>query len=613
LALQFGSGAWDDRRCVAEHLRDRTLLCLLMLSVAAMACFAASDGDLGFHLATGREVLATGRIPSTNVLSYTEPSHAWLLHQWLPGVFFELLWRRFGIAGVTSLKMAVVSATFAVVYAACRAAGARAVASFSACLLAAAASAFRFESRPYLFTHLTLALCVLAIARHAHSIAAGDARGARRALAGAMLAAAVASQLHAGAIDSFIVMLLAAAGCTLEPLRARVLRVAVRVPHGLRAAAAWVAAACAGFALGSLALAAYHPLGPRIQWFPFTMAGDAYLARHLVEFRHAWSFPVAMLPAFWLFLAAVAAAVIARVRTLHATWIALALAYAVVSLRFVRMAFAFGVVAAPALALALDAIRAPRLREVRPWLRVAALALLACAAPAYVYRDHQPGFGFASSAWPLAHYRFIREHALRGHAFVSDAWAGTFLGFFYPQRKSFYDNRMEAYSPELIQRYQDIRYGKPGWDRELDRYGVEIVLLCYTTPGEAAFQHGAPNLRQLLARDARYTLVRFDDDGELFVRTHGANAAIAERFALRGIDPDRRRFVADAAESLPALQHAIARGERSATLFGMTALGLAMRGEAGAAGRLVRDAEAIEPGDPWLAALRRRLAANARN
>jgi hypothetical protein len=384
-------------------------------------------------------------------------------------------------------------------------------------------------------------------------------------------------------------------------------------PRGLRAAGPWLAAASGGFALGSLALAAYHPHGPSIQWLPFTMAGDAYLAQHLVEFRHPWSFPFAMLLAYWLLLAAVVVGVSARVRALHATWILIALAYAVLSLRFVRMAFAFGVVAAPSLALALDAIRWPARAEPRSWLRSTALVALACAAPAYVYRDHQPGFGFASSVWPLAHYRFIRAHALHGHAFVSDVWAGTFLGFFYPARKTFYDNRLDAFSTEFVQRYQDIRYGKLGWDRELDRYGVEIVLLRYTTPGEAAFQHGAPNLRQLLARDARYTLVRFDDDGELFVRTHGANAALAERFALRGVDPDQRRFVAPAAESLPALQRAIARGERSATLFGMTALGLAMRGDARAADPLARDAEAIAPGDPWLAALQRRLAANAHN
>src|SRR4029079_5670626 len=106
----------------------------------------------------------------------------------------------------------------------------------------------------------------------------------------------------------------------------------------------------------------------------------------------------------------------------------------------VRMTYAFGVVAAPCLALWLDRLRVPALAESGAAGRNAALIALACSAPLYVYRDHAPGFGFAPSVWPLAHYRFIREHALRGHAFVSDAWAGTFLGFFYPERKTFFDN-----------------------------------------------------------------------------------------------------------------------------------------------------------------------------
>lgn len=583
--------------------RDRLVLPLLLLSLAAMACFAASDGDLGFHLATGREVLATGSIPSTNVLSYTESDHVWLLQQWLPGVLFELLWRQFGIAGVTSLKMLIVALTFGVVYAAARVLGARPLASYLACTAAALASSFRFESRPYLFTHLTLALSVLCLALYS--------RGKHGALVASALIAATACQLHAGAIDSFIVMLLGAAGCLLEPLRARAAGASPVAPYGIRAAAAWFGAAVAGLTLGSLALAAYHPNGPRILWIPFTMASDTYLAKHLVEFRTPWSFAPGMLLAYWVFLATLIAAVIANARGVHATWLLLVLVYALFSLRFVRMAFAFGVVAAPCLALWLDRVRVPALAEIRPSVRTAALIALACGAPLYVYRDHEPGFGFAPRVWPLAHYRFIREHTLRGHAFVSDAWAGTFLGFFYPERKTFFDDRLDAFSPEFMQTYQDIRYAKPGWDRQLERYAVEIVLLRYTTPGEAAFQHKKPNLRQRLAADERYTLVRFDDDGELFVRTHGANAAFAERFALRGVDPDRRQFIPPIAERAPALQRTIERGERSATLFGMTALALAAHGDTALADALARDAEAMAPGDPWLAQLRQRLAAPA--
>jgi hypothetical protein len=230
------------------------------------------------------------------------------------------------------------------------------------------------------------------------------------------------------------------------------------------------------------------------------------------------------------------------------------------------------------------------------------LVALAVVAPFYAYRTETPGFGLSPMVWPLGHFRFIREHVLRGPAYVSDAWAGPFLGMFYPQRKAFFDDRLEAYSPQFVRGvYQRIRYGEPGWDALLDRYGVEIVLLRYTAPGEAAFQRGKPNLRQLLARDPRYTLVRFDDQGELFVRTQGENAALAERLGLCCVDPDRRVFTQPGAGAAPGLLRALQRGDRSATLLGMTALAFARADAHDLASKLAAEAQRFAPGDPWVA------------
>src|ERR1700712_835083 len=71
---------------------DRFAAVIVPLVAAAVSCFWSGGGDLGFHLATGREVLATGKIPTLNLLSFGEPEHAWGLHQWLPAVWFELLY-----------------------------------------------------------------------------------------------------------------------------------------------------------------------------------------------------------------------------------------------------------------------------------------------------------------------------------------------------------------------------------------------------------------------------------------------------------------------------------------------------------------------------------------
>ncbi len=582
-----------------------------MVCTAAMACFVASDGDLGFHLATGREILRTGHIPATNVLSFSEPMQPWRLHQWLPGVLFELVFRSVGIAGVIALKMAVVSATWGAVYGTARKLGATAMAATFACVIAAMASSFRFESRPYLFTHWTLALSMYCLASYLD--AAHRRLGAReemRALFVLVLIATAAAHLHAGSIDSLIVIVIAAMGCALEPLRARVLRAGdgAQLPHGVRAAGTLLLTAIAVAALSALTLWLYHPTGPSILLFPFQMGSDSYLAQHLVEFRAPWRFPVTLLAALWVWLAIVATTLLLRMRTLHAALIGLVLCYVLLTLRFARMAYALGVVSAPIVAAAWSRVPPDALARARSAVRQLALVSLLLLAPFYVFRDHTPGFGYSPTVWPLPCFSAMQKLGLRGNTYVSNAWSGPFLGMFYPARKSFFDARLEAYSPAFVHDvYQSIAYGRPGWDEKLDRYDVQVALLRYTSPSEAHLQHRVPNLRQKLALDPRWSLVRFDDYGELFVRTSGLNAEVAARDGIPCVDPDRRQFLSRPRECADALLHATESGNRAQTLLMMAAIASADAGKMALALELSAEGVRADPGDAWAQGVQRAI------
>ncbi len=554
-----------------------------------MACFEASDGDLGFHLATGREILRAGHIPSTNVLSFTEPTQPWLLHQWLPALVYEVLWQWDGLRALMALKLLLVTTTFGFVFGAGRALGASPLMAASACVFAAAAASFRFELRPYLFTHLTLAITVWAVAR-----SASGASSLRAAVLWAAAAIVFGFQLHAGAIDSVVFLGSFAIGAALERSRA---------------AMGIAAAAISGVVGAGLLLTSYHPWGARILSLPLELASQAYWGEHLVEYRRAWKLPAAALLAYWAWIACALPLIVAARRKQPLGLLIAALAFAAASLWYVRMAYAFTIVSAPLVAAAASAwwsCRAERLP--RAALQTAAFVLLCAVAPLYVYRDHAPGVGFARWTWPLDHFAFIREHDVRGQAFVSDAWAGPFLGVFYPERKSFFDNRLEAYSDHFARDvYQHVRYGKVGWDAVLDRYGIELVLMRYTTPGESAFQRGAPNLRQKLARDARWSLVHFDDTGALFVRRQGVNAVIARDLEIPGVDPDRREFLVQPRLTAPGLLRAAERGQPSLTLIGLTALALADAGNVVHAQALARVLRQRAPGDAFTARVERRM------
>lgn len=565
---------------------------LLVASVALALSFTElTDGDLGFHLATGREVLSHGRIPATNVLSFTNPTYPWHLHQWLPGVLFELIARSAGLPGLQALKILLVSTTWLVVYAGARTLGAGPTPAALGALLGASAAAFRFELRPYLFTHLALAGTLTCAAIFLRGLQMRAAATARRGLLGAALIPVLACHFHAGVVDSWLILLALPFALAVQPAWARMTGSPLLAPDALRGALWAAAALLVSVGLAALSLSLYHPIGARILLVPFDMGTDAYLAEHLVEFRPPTRFDWFALAPYWLLVAATLASNALERRTLHAFWPLVTCGFLLLSLKHVRLVFGFAIVASPVVALGLEHL----LGAARRHVRALALAGIAAASLLHRYQLAVPGTALAARTFPPYLFDYLEKHRLAGPDYVSDAWAAPLLGRAYPGRKAFFDNRFDAYPRAFfLDVYQHIRYGKPGWDALLDRYGVQLVLMRFTTEGEARLQNYRPNLRQLLARDPRWALVTFDDLGALYVRRDGVNAQHARDFWLPDVEPDSMAFLASPRQCVAPLRREIARGNRAARLLLLAAQAERAAGNDAAARTLVRSLQSPE-------------------
>ena len=531
------TGEADISRDPARALPSELGLCLVavFLAVGALATFEVSDPDLGFHLATGRAILAQGHLLDRNVLSFAEPDRPWVLQQGPPAVLFELLWRWGGVTALILSKACVIATTFVVVFLAAARLGARPRVAAVVVIVAAWSCAFRFVERPLIFSSLALALVLWSLA------SAGDTLGGRRALwlGVATLAVAAACHLHAGAIFSFILLVIVVLALTIEPLRRHFPFLgAPHAPAGPGAALAvlGVALVAAGIAASTLAL--YHPFPLRVLEAPFVMGRDRFLAEHLIEFRPPWRFPFQLLHGYWALLALTLLALVLAARRLPLALCAVVLVFLGLSLRFVRFVDLFAIVAAPVLSLAIA--RLPIRLTARPWVGWLALSAAVLAAPISHWSRFPLRLAFAEGTWPTELFAFVSAEALRGPAFVSDGWAGPYLAFFYPRERVYFFPAFDAFSVGLYREYLDIRYGHPGWDAKLDHHGIELCILKYTSANERRYQAGGDNLRQRLARDPRWALVDFDDRGEIFVRLDGVNRQVAERLGIAGVDPDRR-------------------------------------------------------------------------
>src|SRR5512140_855325 len=123
------------------------------------------ETDLFFNLRLGEVVLATGRVPTENLLSFTHPHAVDVNLAWLFQIGLALVHRLAGIPGTVLLKTAFVLAAWAALYRAAVRRGAAPGLAAAVLALAAWAAEPRFVERPHLVTFLGLGLLLLSVER----------------------------------------------------------------------------------------------------------------------------------------------------------------------------------------------------------------------------------------------------------------------------------------------------------------------------------------------------------------------------------------------------------------------------------------------------------------
>ncbi len=528
-----------------KGLGPRWVALVVALLPAALACIDVGNRDIGFHVATGRAIDLLGQVPRTNVLSFTNAEHPWILHQWIPAYLYHRVDAAFGAAGLVGLKALVVFATFAVLWLALR----RRTTNWGVAALwfaLAASAAFpRFLVRPFIFSMLGLAVFLWGLT---FAPAAGARlRDWRPFLIITTAAAALTSILHAGFVYLWIIALAWIAGIVFDAILPR----PDRDPERWRRAglaAAWLVGMGAASAL-LLTLA--NPYGVEVLLLPFRFSTDTWFHAHLVEYRPPPFIP-SLFPGLWgsLFLGGLVLAGSALVRArrgglggAHVFGLLALGAYSWLVLKHQRIVYPYALVAAfVAVPWTDDLVDLLRGRARR--VAVAVTVAMAVAVAGYslqLWATHgSPGFGLDERHHPARLLAFVDEQDLPDPTFVSDAWGGTWLWEFYPERLAFVDNRLEAYPFEFYKGvYQSIRYGEDGWEEKLATYGVKTAVLKYGTKGEINFLEGRPSVRQRMLEDEDWRLVYWDDHGQIFVRRDAVPPGCERCADTRHFDPDR--------------------------------------------------------------------------
>jgi hypothetical protein len=124
-----------------------------------------TDSDTGWHIRAGEWILKTGRVPATDLFSFTKADQPWFAWEWLSDVLMAGIHRDFGLAGIVLVSLLLLGATSVCVYRSTLAESGHRVIAIVLTGLAMSASTIHWLARPHLVTPLFAAVFCWALNR----------------------------------------------------------------------------------------------------------------------------------------------------------------------------------------------------------------------------------------------------------------------------------------------------------------------------------------------------------------------------------------------------------------------------------------------------------------
>jgi hypothetical protein len=495
--------------------------------------FEITNTSIGWHIASGRWMLAHGEVLDHDVFSFTAGGVEWVNHEWLFQILVAALHDLGGPQLLVLLRMLIVAALTVMLLRIGTASGLDPPVALLLAALCVWAARPRFFLRPELFT-LLLAPAAMWL------FATRDARRWWPAPVAAVIALGV--NLHGAMLVVPILLGVWFAGELVGWLLSRDLD---------RRSLVTGAVGVAGALLAPIA----NPHGWQLYLVPFRLA-------ELVRQPHIpnpeWISPGPReAPALYVAMVLVAVVLAWKSRAPQ-SWLTV-LATAALALRHVRNTGLFFVLLPQSVAPALARWPVLGARAKRSVV-VVSLAIVGALSVAVLVRPWpEAGLGFADRHYPDRAYAFLTEHGLIDGNLYNDVRFGGWLCLHaFPEHRIFIDDRNEIHEPLLREIWQilsssDVR----AWDRLLERWEVDTVLLRYHPPVRVMAPDGTPSAHRgfssLWFQEKTWAMVYWDDVAMVLVRRAVAPPELLREREVRLLRPDDLEHVAARLASEPEL------------------------------------------------------------
>ena len=495
-----------------------------------------TDSDTGWHIRTGEWILKNGRIPATDLFSFTKFGQPWFAWEWLSDVSMAAVHSHFGLSGVVLLSLLVLGATSHFVYKSTVEESEHRFIAISVTGLAMAASTIHWLARPHIVTPLFTALFCWVLNRTKKKVNHDWLLLLLPPLTVLWV------NLHGGFFVGLILLMTYGLGTAAEELA-----------QGTRSNA-WARAQKSVVTAGACAVASLvNPYGYRLHIHVAQYLGSSFYFQRISEFQSAdfHTFTAAYFET--LLVVAIAAAVwhLGKGRLVH---VLLLLSWAHLALFSVRNIPIFVAISAPGIGLAIrDWLELARTHWPRDWSgRLSAdvigleMGLRMIARHSKRMRYHlAPILVFLALAFFLLHSGSVRvldadfdrsrfpvdaatflyhdHHQCSFRLYASWQWGGYLIYRLWPSLRVFDDGRTDFYGPRLVEEGLRAWEARPDWAKVFARHRVNAALV----PVDSA-------LATVLEERADWKLVYSDQVALMFVKIEKPEMTASQ---TRGVVP----------------------------------------------------------------------------
>ncbi|QPC80600.1 hypothetical protein G4Y79_12845 [Phototrophicus methaneseepsis] len=444
---------------------QRTAIIVLFLLLFAMASRIPVDGDMWWHLGSGRAILTEGHLIYNDPFSHTLPGAYRVNFDWGMQVMMYPLWQLGGMTAMMLMTSILAVAGMFFVY---KAMPDNPYLNAILIVLTAAAAAVFWSPRPQMATFIFTCLTVYLLCRYKWY---GEDR--LWLFVPLML---FWCNMHAGYIVGFVLLGGLTAGEILNNL----------LQPGKVSNIGWpgVRKLIIVGILGLLVLP-INPYGLDLLIVPFQTFGMQFLRDYIQEWQRPVLTDTQVLP-FTLMLILTPVSMLLSKRRIDFGEIILLLGPAYLALTAARNISVFAVVAAPVIAVHLNAflqrrgwvinaVQRPTRMMVR--MNVVLIAVVGLSVGLHVLSNALPSVqaDALEDFFPVEAVEYMRTQDYEGEMFNSYNWGG-YLIFFYPEARVFIDGRSDMYR-DFVDDFAQVALGATDFRPMFDEYNVGYALI----------------------------------------------------------------------------------------------------------------------------------------